>query len=117
MESELKDKIDVLERKILEERLIMLEEKLDKITNSRAKTIVNVERNMKHLDDFYEKFIIEKKDNKINTVEIFKKVNEFVEPLNIKFSKFEVAKFMKSKGVVRKKMGSHNYYIDVNLNE
>lgn len=113
--TDLKDKIDVLERKILEERVSELEEKLEKITKARIKPVANVEKDMKNLDRFYEKHIIVKKGNKLKTVEVLNKINEFVEPFNIKFSKFEVAKFILGKEVVRKKIGSHNFYMDIDI--
>lgn len=112
---ELKEQIDILEKKILEERLADLEEKLEKITRSRAKLIVKVEKDMKNLDRFFDMHIVTKKDGRVKTTDVLTKVNEFVLPLNLKFSKFEVSKFMLQKGVVRKKIGSYNYYLDIEI--
>ena len=112
---ELKEQIDILEKKILEERLADLEEKLEKITKARIKPVANVEKDMKNLDRFFDAHIAVKKDGRVKTTDVLTKVNEFVLPLNLKFSKFEVSKFMLQRGVVRKKIGSYNYYLDIKI--
>ena len=41
------------------------------------------------------------------------KANEALVHLNIRFNKFEVAQFMKDKGVAKKKGPNHTYYVDL----
>lgn len=67
------------------------------------------------LETFFKEHIIKKKGNSIKTVDVNTKINELVLDKNIRYNKFEVSKFMKDKGVVRKKGSNHTYYVDIEI--
>ena len=59
--------------------------------------------------------ILDDEDNVLYYKKVSHKINEFAETYNLVFNKFEISKFMRDKGVIRKKIGSYNYYLDIDL--
>ena len=85
--------------------------KLNNITKSRVKKR-NVE-DMDLMEKFFRDHLVAKKGSSVKTVDVMTKANDILSEDGIRFNKFEVAKFMKDKGITKKKSGGHSYYQDI----
>ncbi|MBY9021886.1 MAG: hypothetical protein KGD67_12585, partial [Candidatus Lokiarchaeota archaeon] len=89
--------------------------KLSNITKAKIKKRPKEETDM--LNKFFDEHIAFKPGSTIKTVDVMTKANEVLADNNIRFNKFEVAKFMKDKGITKKKYGGSSYYQDIKFVE
>ena len=95
----------------LNEELTAYKDKLNNITKARVNKR-NVEE-MDLMEKFFRDYLVAKKGAAVKTVDVMTKANDVLATDGIRFNKFEVAKFMKDKGIIKKKTGPHSYYQDI----
>ena len=85
--------------------------KLNNITKAKIKKRPKEETDMLH--KFFDEYIVSQTGSTIKTVDVMTKANEVLAPHKLRFTKFEVAQFMKDKGISKKKGANHTFYVDV----
>ena len=65
------------------------------------------------LDSFFATNFIAIQGARLKTSDVSDKINNFLLPLNIRFSKFDIANFFQNKNIERKKIGSNVYYLNI----
>ena len=85
--------------------------KLNNITKAKIKKRPKEEKDM--LYKFFDEHIAHQTGSTIKTVDVMTKANEVLAPHKLRFTKFEVAQFMKDKGISKKKGANHTFYVDV----
>ncbi len=103
------------EYQLLKQEVTQCKIKINNLTKARVNKRSKEE--MAYMEEFFQKFIVKKKEASIKTVDVMTKANEFLANKSLRFNKFEVAQFMKEKGILKKKAGGHTYYIDIKFAE
>lgn len=105
------EKIRQQEFELLKQEVKECKAKLSNITKAKIKKRPKEETDMLH--KFFDEHIIFQTGSTIKTVDVMTKANEVLAPHKLRFTKFEVAQFMKDKGISKKKGANHTFYVDV----
>ena len=105
------EKLRQEEFELLKQEVNECKAKLSNITKAKIKKRPKEETDMLH--KFFDEHIIIETGSTIKTVDVMTKANEVLAPHKLRFTKFEVAQFMKDKGISKKKGTNHTFYLDV----
>ena len=100
----MKEKLRQAEFEQLKQEVNECKTKLNNITKAKIKDM---------LHKFFEEHIVSQTGSTIKTVDVMTKANEVLASHKLRFTKFEVAQFMKDRGISKKKGANHTFYVDV----